>query len=105
METVRVELNGRYMRITLRCASFETAMRVAYRNYLYPPDGYRLNRCAITRRNHSGRRMVLALGFLHADRRVEQMTLPEALDLFEIDAEVAAGNAEYPKEGGDAPMV
>jgi hypothetical protein len=84
--------------VSLRCDSFETAFTVAARNYDLPPDGYRLNGFQARRRNHSGRRVTLVMEFMHIDRRIAQLNLDEAEEVFELDAQVALGLAEYPKE-------
>lgn len=96
--TTKVEFREREVCVSLRCASFELALEVAWRNYALPPEGYRLDHIGIKRRNHSGRRAMLSLTFLHVDRRVAPLGEIEAKALFELDSKVAAGTAEYPKE-------
>lgn len=98
---VKLETRDRIVTVTLRCDSFGSGTRVAIRNWDCPPDGYRLNGFSVRKRNHSGQRCVLSLEFLHIDRRVAPLTKVEADTVFELDAQVAAGMAEYPPEKED----
>lgn len=95
---VKLETRDRIATVTLRCDSFESGVRVAVRNWDAPPEGYRLNGFSLRKRNHSGRRCVLALEFMHIDRRVAPLTNAEIDEVFSLDAQVAIGMAEYPPE-------
>lgn len=103
--TVKIESEGRESTVSIRAASFGDAMRVAWRNYCFPPEGYRLDRAMIARRNHSGRKMTLKLVFLHVDRRAPVLTSAEVSETFGLDARVAAGEAVYPVEENECEAV
>lgn len=103
--SIKMEGRERRRMISLRCASFENAIEVAARNYAEPPRGYRLDGATILRRNHSGRRMMLRLEFLHIDRSFPPLREEELSEVFELDAKVAAGLGEYEGEGREAKVV